>query len=388
MTRNGGSYTEAVSKLSRRQALKAVAAAGAVSAGCLPAARQKGDRAAMAEQRKPDAVVSVTPQGFPWETADPFLFCVHHDDHYPRGNDQMGPAASLAGRDLGQDFAGIDGWRMYHGLTIPGFPQHPHRGFETVTVVRRGLLDHSDSMGATARYGRGDVQWLTAGAGIVHAEMFPLVERERDNPLELFQIWLNLPRADKMVTPYFSMLWGDTIPRKTLHDAAGRAVEITVNAGRFGDAVPPPPPPNSWAARPDSDVAIWTIKLAPGVRWTLPAAPGTNRSLYFFRGTGLDVDGHAVPPNHRVTLRPELEASLTGGAEETEALLLQGRPIGEPVVSYGPFVMNTRDEIAQAFADYRRTQFGGWPWPSDDPVHAREEGRFAKHADGRVERRG
>ncbi|HVZ86445.1 MAG TPA: pirin family protein [Polyangia bacterium] len=341
----------------------------------------------MAEQRKTDAVVSVTPQGFPWETADPFLFCVHHDDHYPRGNDQMGPAASLAGRDLGQDFAGLDGWRMYHGLTIPGFPQHPHRGFETVTVVRRGLLDHSDSMGATARYGRGDVQWLTAGAGIVHAEMFPLVERERDNPLELFQIWLNLPRADKMVTPYFSMLWGDTIPRKTLHDAAGRAVEITVNAGRFDDAVPPPPPPNSWAARPDSDVAIWTIKLAPGARWTLPAAPGANRSLYFFRGTGLDVDGHAVPPNHRVTLRPELEASLTGGAEETEALLLQGRPIGEPVVSYGPFVMNTRDEIAQAFADYRQTQFGGWPWPSDDPVHAREEGSFAKHADGRVERR-
>ncbi len=376
-----------MSKLSRRQALKAVAAAGAVSAGCLPAARQKGDRAAMAEQRKTDAVVSVTPQGFPWETADPFLFCVHHDDHYPRGNDQMGPAASLAGRDLGQDFAGLDGWRMYHGLTIPGFPQHPHRGFETVTVVRRGLLDHSDSMGATARYGRGDVQWLTAGAGIVHAEMFPLVERERDNPLELFQIWLNLPRADKMVTPYFSMLWGDTIPRKTLHDAAGRAVEITVNAGRFDDAVPPPPPPNSWAARPDSDVAIWTIKLAPGARWTLPAAPGANRSLSFFRGTGLDVDGHAVPPNHRVTLRPELEASLTGGAEETEALLLQGRPIGEPVVSYGPFVMNTRDEIAQAFADYRQTQFGGWPWPSDDPVHAREEGSFAKHADGRVERR-
>ena len=377
-----------MSKLSRRQALKAVAAAGAVTTGCLPAARKKGDRAVMAEQRKTDAVVSVTPQGFPWETADPFLFCVHHDDHYPRGNEQMGPAASLAGRDLGQDFAGLDGWRMYHGLTVPGFPQHPHRGFETVTVVRRGLLDHSDSMGATARYGRGDVQWLTAGAGIVHAEMFPLVERERDNPLELFQIWLNLPRADKMVTPHFSMLWGDTIPRKTLHDAAGRAVEITVNAGRLEDAAAPPPPPSSWAARADSQVAIWTIKLAAGARWTLPAAPGANRSLYFFRGTGLDVDGHAVPPNHRVILRPELEASLTGGADETEALLLQGRPIGEPVVSYGPFVMNTRDEIAQAFADYRQTQFGGWPWPSDDPVHAREEGRFAKHADGRVERRG
>ena len=96
------------------------------------------------------------------------------------GNERQGPAASLAGRNLGQDFEGKDGWRMYHGEIVPGFPQHPHRGFETVTVVRRGLLDHSDSMGATARYGRGDVQWLTAGRGIQHAEMFPLVERDRE----------------------------------------------------------------------------------------------------------------------------------------------------------------------------------------------------------------
>jgi redox-sensitive bicupin YhaK (pirin superfamily) len=134
--------------------------------------------------------------GFPWHTQDPFLFCVHHDDAYPAGNEQMGPAASLAGRELGQDFAGKDGWRMYHGENVPGFPGHPHRGFETVTIVRRGLIDHADSLGAAARFGRGDVQWLTAGRGIVHSEMFPLVERAAPNPLELFQIWLNLPHAD------------------------------------------------------------------------------------------------------------------------------------------------------------------------------------------------
>jgi len=97
--------------------------------------------------------------------------------------------------------------------------------------VRRGLLDHSDSMGATARYGGGDVQWLTAGGGIVHAEMFPLVERERDNPLELFQIWLNLPAADKMVEPYFTMLWDEELPRLVERDGEGRTTTVTVIAG-------------------------------------------------------------------------------------------------------------------------------------------------------------
>src|ERR1044071_8847106 len=122
-----------------------------------------------------DVVQSVKPLGFPWETADPFLFCVHHDDAYPAGNERLGPAASLTGRNIGSDFPRRDGFRMCHGDVVPGFPEHPHRGFETVTVVRRGLVDHSDSLGAAARYGQGDVQWLTAGSGIVHAEMFPLL---------------------------------------------------------------------------------------------------------------------------------------------------------------------------------------------------------------------
>jgi redox-sensitive bicupin YhaK (pirin superfamily) len=149
----------------------------------------------------------------PWPAIDPFLFCVHHADAYPKGNDAMGPAASLTGRHLGQDFEGRDGWRMYHGEEIPGFPQHPHRGFETVTIARKGFIDHSDSLGAAARFGKGDAQWLTAGAGIVHSEMFPLLAKDAPNPAELFQLWLNLPRASKMAKPYFSMFWADTIPR-------------------------------------------------------------------------------------------------------------------------------------------------------------------------------
>src|SRR6185437_12939773 len=180
-----------------------------------------------------DVVTKVQPLRFPWQTPDPFLFCVHHDDAFPAGNERLGPAASLAGRDIGQDFAGKDGWRMYHGTVVPGFPQHPHRGFETVTIVRRGLIDHSDSLGAAARFGAGDVQWLTAGAGIVHAEMFPLLDTKAPNPVELFQIWLNLPREDKMAEPHFAMLWADRIPLHRATDAARKGAEVSVVAGEL-----------------------------------------------------------------------------------------------------------------------------------------------------------
>ncbi|HEY8057896.1 MAG TPA: pirin family protein, partial [Acidimicrobiales bacterium] len=221
----------------------------------------------------------------PWPTIDPFLFCVHHRDAYPAGDERMAPRASLDGRDLGMDFSGRDGWSMYHGLVVPGFPQHPHRGFETVTYVRRGYVDHSDSLGATARFGRGDVQWLTAGGGIVHAEMFPLVEEEDDNPTELFQIWLNLPGEDKLVDPHFSMLWDEDIPRVVATDGDGRSVEITVIAGELAGEQPASPPPRSWASRIDTDVAIWHLRFEPGSSWTLPSAgPATVRMLYLFEG--------------------------------------------------------------------------------------------------------
>lgn len=134
------------------------------------------------------ALLQTFPLGTQWPTIDPFLFCAHHRDDYPSGTVDLGPDAPLDGRDIGMDFAGADGWNMYHGSTVPGFPQHPHRGFETVTYVRTGFCDHSDSLGATARFGRGDTQWMTAGKGIVHCEMFPLLSDDQPNPLELFQI--------------------------------------------------------------------------------------------------------------------------------------------------------------------------------------------------------
>jgi redox-sensitive bicupin YhaK (pirin superfamily) len=334
-------------------------------------------------------VSSMEPLSFPWTAFDPFLFCVHHNDAYPAGNDQLGPAASLAGRNLGADFDNKDGWNMYHGTSVPGFPPHPHRGFETVTVMRQGFIDHADSVGATARFGTGDVQWLTAGGGIVHSEMFPLLDRAGPNPVELFQIWLNLPAKSKMVAPHFAMLWRDAIPHVALRHSAGGATDILVVAGQLGDAAAPPPPPDSWASDPVSDLAIWTIGMTPSARSTLPPAkPGSNRTLYYFRGTGMRIDGRAIPARSLVRLAPDAPALLENGDSSADLLLLQGRPIGEPVVQHGPFVMTSQDEIRQAFADYQRTRFGGWPFADEAPVHPREATRFARHADGREEHPG
>ncbi|MCB1247647.1 MAG: pirin family protein, partial [Acidimicrobiia bacterium] len=273
---------------------------------------------------------------------------------------------------------------MYHGAAVPGFPQHPHRGFETVTVVRRGYVDHADSLGATARYGGGDVQWLTTGSGIQHSEMFPLIHDDADNTLELFQIWLNLPPASKMVPAYFRMLWSEEIP--TVSPAPG--VSIDLIAGQLGAHIPPAAPPDSWASHRDTRLAIWLIRIAPGSVFDVPAdASGVNRVLHFFDGVEAEVDGTRFDVGTGIHVVPDREVRIRNDAAPAEFLLLQGRPIDAPVFQLGPFVMNTPDELQQAFEDYRATGFGGWPWSRPDPVHARSDGRFALHADGRVEHR-
>lgn len=333
-----------------------------------------------------NAVLSVSQMGFPWQTQDPFLFCVHHLDFYPEGDEKMGPKASIAGRNIGSDFSNKDGWSMYHGQDVPGFPMHPHRGFETITIARNGYIDHSDSLGAAARFGNGDVQWMTAGSGVVHSEMFPLVNKDKENPTELFQIWLNLPRKSKMVDPYFTMFWKNTVPRKTIEDANGRRIELVAIAGAVEGLEPPTPPPNSWASDAKADIAIWTLKLDEGAEWTIPAGPeGANRTVYFFAGESLSVDGQKLSKGQLAKVDPTQEIVIENGAALGEVLILQGRPIGEPVVQHGPFVMNEPQEIRQAMIDYHQTGFGGWPWPSYGPVHPREQKRFARHPDGRIE---
>ena len=330
-----------------------------------------------------DKLNNIKPLGFQWETRDPFLFCVHHEDYYPKGNEHCGPQASLEGRNLGQDFTIKDGWRMYHGKTVPGFPGHPHRGFETITVVRKGLVDHSDSLGASGRYGNGDVQWMTAGKGLQHAEMFPLLNKEKDNPLELFQIWLNLPKKSKMVEPFYKMLWSEDIP--VLTDSEEK-VSVEVIAGELGDVKPQSPPPNSWAFEQSNEVAVWNVKMKGESSWLLPkASQNLNRTLYFYSGQGLMIDGMEIPEYHSVELNSLHDLQIVSKEKDLSFLVLQGKPIEEPVAQYGPFVMNSQAEIEQAYLEYHKTQFGGWPWKTSGPVHGDEIKRFAKYADGRSE---
>lgn len=325
--------------------------------------------------------MDISPLAFQWKTMDPFLFCVHHLDHYPAGNAEFGPDASLVGRQIGYDFTLKDGWRMYHGRKVPGFPVHPHRGFETVTIVRKGFVDHSDSLGSIGRYGQGDVQWMTAGKGIQHCEMFPLLNRDKPNTLELFQIWLNLPRKSKFVEPEYVMLWAEQIP----HIQAGTAQNGNV---MIADYTNPRlnTPRNSWAADPANEVLIQTLRLEAGSSYLLPgASAGLNRMLYFFEGEGLLIDDYQMARYSSAVLRSEKDVSLKASRGAVQGLILQGRPIGETVFQYGPFVMGSRQEIDDAYNDYQETRFGGWPYHSPEPVHGSGMGRFARFADGRLE---
>ncbi|HSM64147.1 MAG TPA: pirin family protein, partial [Gillisia sp.] len=309
-------------------------------------------------------IKNIKPLGFPWETQDPFLFCAYHRDEYPKGNEKMGPAVPLDGRNIGQDFTIKDGWRMYHGSKIPGFPFHPHRGFETITINKEGFVDHTDSLGAAGRFGAGDVQWMTAGKGVQHSEMFPLVKENEGNPLEIFQIWLNLPKANKMVEPHFKMLWAEDIPLIVEEDSKGNKTEINLIAGKLGEVSALSPTPDSWAADPNNAVMVLTMKMEANATYVLPASEkDVNRTLYFYKGNKLNIEGEQVSENHLINVVSNEDLEIKNGSEEAYFLVLQGRPINEPVAQYGPFVMNTQMEIQQALQDFQQTQFGGWPWP-------------------------
>ncbi|GLU44966.1 pirin family protein [Allomuricauda sp. NBRC 101325] len=326
-------------------------------------------------------VVQTFPLSSPWQTLDPFLFSVYHLDHFPKGNGEMRPEASLlAGRNLGNDFDPRNDWRMYHGQSIPGFPYHPHRGFETITIVNKGFCDHSDSLGAAGRFGEGDVQWMTAGRGVQHSEMFPLLKDDEENPLELFQIWLNLPKTGKFVDPHFKMLWNEDIPIVEEEN-----VTIKVVAGSYKNVAPNAPAPDSWAANPENEVAVWNIHVNAGSKYTLPkASSSVNRVLYFYDGDEIYIGDKKINPNFGIVLDPNEDVPIKTGSKKAHFMLLQGKPIGEPVAKYGPFVMNTQEEIQKAMEEYRLTQFGGWPWPHADNVHEKNRGRFALYPDGKL----
>lgn len=332
------------------------------------------------------AIKRIIPLQFPWQTEDPFLFCVHHRDEYPKAKPDMSPNAPLAGRVMGNDFVVKDGWRMYHGRKIPGFPHHPHRGFETITVAEEGFIDHSDSLGAAGRFSAGDVQWMTAGKGVLHSEMFPLMDEDKGNTLEIFQIWLNLPAKNKMVEPHFKMLWNEQIPAIIHKDSNNKQTSIKLIAGNLEGHKALDPTPSSWAADPQNQVLVARLDMEADALYSLPpVTDGIRRSIYFYYGSGLRIDDQAIPFYHAVVTNANQEINLKAGPEKCKVLILQGKPINEPVAQYGPFVMNTKAEIEQAFEDYRQTEFGGWPWSEDEQVHDKTKGRFALHADGTEE---
>ncbi|MCB0372737.1 MAG: pirin family protein [Muricauda sp.] len=324
-------------------------------------------------------VIQTFPLGMPWQTQDPFLFSVYHLDYYPKGNGEMGPDSNLlSGRNLGSDFDPSQKWRMYHGQTIPGFPYHPHRGFETITIVNKGYCDHSDSLGAAGRFGEGDVQWMTAGRGVQHSEMFPLLHDDRENPLELFQIWLNLPKKSKFVEPHFKMLWKEEIPV-----VEEEVAKIKVVAGTYKSVEPIAPAPDSWAADPENEVAIWNIHVNPNSNYILPKAQSqVTRTFYFYEGSPIHIGDKKINPGFGIVLDASQDVHIKTGDGKAHFILLQGKSIGEPIAKYGPFVMNTDEEIQQAMEEYRLTQFGGWPWPYPDNVHDKDKGRFALYPDG------
>lgn len=348
---------------------------------------QKLFSSSTAKMTSKKAILSVEAQRpMHWQTLDPFLFCAHHIDNYPasagKGDkfEDMGVESKLKrGRDIGSDFGGLNGFNMYHGEIVPGFPSHPHYGFETITVAEKGLVDHFDSHGATARYGNGDVQWLTAGAGIQHGEMFPLVNSDKPNPAEIFQIWLNLPKAKKKSKPYFSMAWNVDQPRESFGEP-GKQAHVRVVGGNVFGMKGVPSPPDSYASDARSEIVLATIVLDPDATLKLPAANASdiNRAVFFYEGAAITVEGREIKQNvSRVVLaaNQEVEIKNTGG-NEVKLLFMQGRPLNEPVVQQGPFVTSSREELAEVYNSFRSTQFGGWRWGRSDMVHPRSEGRF------------
>ncbi|WP_458414805.1 pirin family protein [Schinkia sp. CFF1] len=333
-------------------------------------------------------ILGIQKLGFQWQAEDPFLVTMYHKDDYPEGNDEQGPNVSLAGRNLGEDFTLRDGFRMYHGTTVPGFPAHPHRGFETVTVVLKGFVDHFDSKGSSGRYGDGDVQWLTTGGGCQHTEMFPLVYKDKPNPLELFQIWLNLPAKSKRAEPDYKMLWTEDIPVVESVNADGKKTTIRLIAGSAQGVDSLEPNDASWAKDRNHHVGIIHVHMESEATFVLPAVSKTlNRNLYYYNGASVSIEGETILSSHRVKLAGNQEIIIKNGAKGSNFLLLEGEPIGEPVVQYGPFVMTSEQEIRDTFREYQKTQFGGWQWGRLDPVHERNAGRFARYADGIIEKR-
>ena len=228
-----------------------------------------------------------------------------------------------------------------------GVGQHPHRGFETVTIVYQGEVEHRDSTGAGGTIGPGDVQWMTAASGIIHEEFHSRDFTQRGGTIEMVQLWVNLPAKDKMAAPGYQTLLDAQMPVVQLPDGAGR---VRVIAGAFEGQRGP--------ARTFTPIDVWDVRLAAGKTAHLNAVPGHTLALVVLHGTVL-VNGEQVAREGQlVRFDREGETVTLEANNEATLLWLSGEPIDEPVVGYGPFVMNTEGEIREAINDFNSGRFG------------------------------
>lgn len=299
---------------------------------------------------------------------------MHHVDHYPSGDEHMRPTTPPT-TDVH--------YSMYHGEAVPGFPAHPHTGFETITLVEKGTVDHFDSLGNSGRYADGDVQWQSTGYGVEHSEMFPLVHQDKENTLELFQIWFNSSPEQKKEAPVYKMFWREDIPHVTTKDANGNTTDVRVISGQFNSQNSLEQPPHSWAFSKENKVNIFMISLDENTELVIPATSATStRFAYFYEGDNLEIAGQETTVKHLLELKPDTEIILKNSSTKTKVLWLEGEPIGAPVAAQGPFVLNTAQELQTAFAHYFDVGFGGWPWSSAAPVFEREQKRIASYNKG------
>ncbi|HUR40158.1 MAG TPA: pirin family protein [Verrucomicrobiae bacterium] len=228
---------------------------------------------------------------------------------------------------------------------LAGFPAHPHRGFETVTYMLDGHLQHQDNFGNTGDLGPGDVQWMTAAHGIVHSEM----PQQTEGRMRGFQLWLNLPAREKLKPAAYRDIPAREIPVVKLADGG----EVRVIAGRVGDTVGPV----NGAQPITTDPLYLDVRLPAGASFETAIALGHNAFLYAYEGSAM-LGGKTVPHRAAGLLSDGDRVTLTAGADGARFLLLAAKPLREPIVQYGPFVMNTHDEIEQAIADYQSGAFG------------------------------
>ena len=224
---------------------------------------------------------------------------------------------------------------------IAGFPPHPHRGFETVTYLMEGHMKHRDHLGNEGDLQQGGVQWMTAGRGIIHEEM----PQQQDGLLRGFQLWINLPAAEKMKAAGYRDIADNEIPRLDL--SSGGQIKAIAGEVTIGNQVISGPVKGG-----STDPLYLDVKLRAGERVTVPLTQGYNAFLYLFEGQ-VGIAGETVKTDHLATFTDGDRITLVAGDNGARLLLLAGKPIGEPIAQYGPFVMNTQDEINQALSDYR-----------------------------------